>query len=176
MGVTPVELEGIDLGEHRIWLHLDGFADVFRPVDTSDGSKGEVLVSLAEEGSRLTVKTGHSEAQVFIDGTPIGQGKKVVMPSVDRGTLKVRVEAPGVEPANLSVRLGARSRVCVRARLETAEKGESELVELPPVYARWTFWAASAAVVGGGVTGGVLLAKALEPPPPPEGDVLVVLP
>ncbi len=176
VGVTPIELEGIELGEHRVRLHLDGYADVFRPVDTSDGTKGELAANLTDQGSRLTIKTGSVDAQVSIDGTPIGQGKKVVLPSVDRGTVRVRVEASGVEPAVLSVRVGARSRHTIKARLKAADRGESELVELPPVYARWTFWAASAAVVGGGVTGAVLLAKALEPPPPPEGDVVVVLP
>lgn len=176
VGVTPLELEGVELGEHRVRLHLDEYADVFRPVDTTDGSKGEVVVSMSQEGSRLAVKTGHAEAKVLLDGTEVGQGRKVVLPSVDRGTVRVRVEAPGVEPAVESVRLGARSRHNLRARLLPAERGDSSLVELPPFYGRWTFWAATAAVVGGGVTGGVLLAKALEPPEPPEGDVVVVLP
>jgi hypothetical protein len=176
VGVTPLDLTDVPLGEHQVRVALDGYAEVFRPVDTTDGRKGALDLVLTERGSRLTVKTGADGASVLVNGSLAGQGARVVLPAVDRGTLLLAVSASGLEPATMSVRMPARGRVTVKADLQPAGAGRSELVQLPPLYGRWTFWAASAAVVGGGVTGAVILAKALEPPAPPEGDVLVVLP
>ncbi len=175
-GETPLSLSGIPLGEHQVRVALDGYADVFRPVDTSDGSKGEVEIALSDEGGSLKVKTGSGEATVLINGNPVGQGGTVRLPRVDRGNLEVEVSAPGVEPARLSVRMPPSGSLVLAASLQSADKGGSALRELPPVYGRWTFWAASTAVVAGGVAGGLITAQALQPPPPPSGDVLVVLP
>jgi hypothetical protein len=175
-GVTPLEVSGIPLGEHQVRVALDGYADVFRPVDTRDGRKGVVEVALSDEGGSLKVKTGSGQATVRINGNPVGQGGRVRLARVDRGTLEVEVSEPGVEPARLSVRMPAAGSLVLAASLKPADKGGSELRELPPVYGRWTFWAATTAVAAGGVAGGLLVAQALEPPPPPSGDVLVVLP
>jgi hypothetical protein len=176
VGDTPLSISGVALGQHQVRVALDGYADVFRPVDTTDGRKGALDLTLTDHGSRLTVKTGVDAASVLVNGSLAGQGARVVLPEVDRGTLQVAVSAPGLEPAELSVRMPARGRVTVKADMLAAADGRSELVQLPPLYGRWTFWAASAAVAGGGVAGAVILAKALEPPAPPQGDVLVVLP
>jgi len=174
-GVTPLELEGIDLGEHQVRLVLDDHAEVFRPVDTTDGSKGEVNVSLDDEGARLRVRTGRADATVLVNGHAVGQGARVTIPMVERGNLRVSVQAPDAEPTQANVRVLAKGRVALRAQLEPSG-GESELRVLPPIYQRWTFWAATGGAVAAGVTGTVLLAKALQPPAPLEGDVVVVLP
>ncbi len=176
VGTTPLDVSGIPLGEHHVRLALDGYADVFRPVDTTDGRKGSLEASLSERGGKLTVKTGADDAVVSANGCELGQGSRVVLPRVDRGTLQLQVTRAGYEPATLSVRLPGNGATTVKADLAPTGDGRSELTKLAPFYGRWTFWAATAAVAGGGVAGGVILAKALEPPPPPEGDVLVVLP
>jgi hypothetical protein len=176
VGVTPLDLEDVPLADHRVRIALEGYADVYRPVDTSDGRKGSLDVTLPERGSKLVIKTSREDASVSINGAAVGRGARVVLPLVDRGTLQLEVTAPGAQPAEGSVRSLGRGTVTVKASLVEAGQGRSSLDSVPPLYARWTFWAASGAVAAGGVTGAVLLAKALEPPPPPEGDVLVVLP
>ena len=175
-GVTPLDLSGTALGEHQVRVVLDGYAEVYRPVDTSDGRKGSLDLTLAQQGARLTVKTGSADATVTINGSTVGQGSTVVLPRVDRGTLQLQVTEPGAQPAAMSVRMPANGKVTIKASLAPTDQGRSELRQLPPFYGRWTFWAATGAVAAGGVTGGVILAKALEPPLPPEGDVMVVLP
>jgi hypothetical protein len=176
VGSTPLMLTEQPPGSHKVRVALDGYAEVFRIVDTSDGRKGEVIATLREQGGKLVVKTGDDQASVSVNGSVVGQGSRVVIPSVERGSLQVAVSAPDRDPASVSVRIPIRGTVGVKASLVPVGQGSSELVILPPVYQRWTFWAATAAVAGGGVAGGVLLAKALEPPPAPEGDVVVVLP
>ena len=176
LGVTPLELTDVELGEHQVRVALEGYAEIFRPVDTTDGRKGALDLTMVDHGTKLTVKTGVDSASVLVNGSLAGQGSRVVLPKVDRGTLQLVVSAPGVEPASMAVHIPARGRVAVQADLVQAGQGSSELNQLPPVYGRWTFWTATAVVAAGGVTGAVILAKALEPPPPPEGDVLVVLP
>lgn len=176
LGVTPLDISGVALGEHEVRVALDGYAQVFRPVDTSDGRKGSLDLTLDPKGGGLTVKTGSDAATVTINGSQVGQGARVRLPAVDRGTLQIEVSEPGFEPANLALRMPASGVVTVRASLVAAGEGRSELRQLAPFYGRWTFWAATGAVAAGGVAGGVILAKALEPPPAPEGDVMVVLP
>jgi len=175
-GVTPLDLSGYALGDHLVRVALDGYADVFRPVDTSDGRKGSLELTLSQKGARLTIKTGSADATVAVNGATVGQGTKVVLPRVDRGTLQLQVTEPGAQPATMSVRVPASGKVTIKASLAPTGQGRSELRQLPPFYGRWTFWAATGAVAAGGVAGGVILAKALEPPLPPEGDVMVVLP
>ncbi len=176
VGVTPLDISGIALGEHQVRLALDGWVEVFRPVDTSDGRKGSLDLTLSQSGAKLTVKTGSDQAVVTINGSQVGQGTRVHLPGIDRGTVKLQVSGPGLEPATMSLRVPAKGSVTVKAKLAPTGQGASELRQLPPFYGRWTFWAATGAVAAGGVAGGVILAKALEPPEPPSGDVLVVLP
>ncbi|MFH1463451.1 MAG: PEGA domain-containing protein [Pseudomonadota bacterium] len=176
VGRTPLELEDIPPAEHRVHLALDGYAHVFRTVDTRDGSKGLVEVGLSTGGTKVVVLTGHDDATVTSSDEVLGTGRKVVLPAVERCRLPLVVTAPGQDPAELTLAVTGHGSVSAKATLGAASSGASRLVQRPPVYARWTFWTATAGVAAVGATGGVVLAQALAPPPLPEGDVLVVLP
>jgi hypothetical protein len=176
VGSTPLELEAVPPGEHRVHLVLAGYADIFRTIDTRDGSRGQVHADLTTSGTRIAVLTGRDDATVTAGGDVVGVGRKVVLPAVERSRLDLAVTAPGQDPAAITVQVTGHGHVTVRASFGASGSGGSRLLQRPPLYGRWTFWTATAGVVAVGTTGGVFLGQALAPAPPPEGDVLVVLP
>lgn len=176
-GVTPLDLTDVPGGKHAVRLSMDGFAQVFRQVDTSDGSMGDVRVRLSERGSRLVVRTGRGDARVLVAGTEVGQGRKVVIRSMDAGSATVVVEATGYQSLQKSVRVPKNGRTAIRARLARADSSKKgQVVVLKPVLERWTFWAASSAVAVSGGVGGWFVWDLTRPPPLPEGDVQVPVP
>ncbi len=176
-GLSPLEMDDIPPGVHHVRLSLDGYADAFRTVDTTDGSKGEVHVRLSQRGTRLTIRTDQPDATVLVSGNMIGIGSRVKLPAMERGMHQIRVEAPGCKTVQRSVAIPARGRLKVRVNLARADSTrQSKLVVLEPFYRRWTFWAIAGGSVAGGAVAGTAIALALAPEPPPEGDVTVTLP
>jgi hypothetical protein len=177
VGVTPWHGTGIPSGGHEVRLDRSGMATVFRFIDTSDGSRGELYSHLSRKGAHLRVKSPSAEAQLSLNGVLVGTGRKVRIPRLDRGSYSARVEAPGYAPAERMVEVPNRGRVLLQAKLIPASLGtESQIVTQKPLLERWIFWAATGTVAAGAVTGAVILATTHAPAPPPEGDVQVVLP
>ena len=177
VGSTPLDLTGIPQGPHGVRLSLEGHAEVFRAVDTSDGSRGEVDATLPPDGAALVVRTGRSDASVAVNGCPVGSGRRVRVPEVERGLVQLVVEAPGQAPAERQVKVPASGAVRLRASLVPAGgSARSQVADVPPLVRRWGFWAAAGGVAAAGAAGGVALAVALAPEPPPGGDVTVTLP
>jgi hypothetical protein len=176
VGVTPLSLTEVDSGVHRVRVQLEGYGTVLREVDTSEGSRGDVQVTMVADSPELIVKTGNDDATVYVDGHLIEEGSKVSL-DLARGTYVLRVEAPGFQTAERSVRVPREGRVSYRATLSLDGSPEHSALEIiTPLTSRWTFWAAvGAGAVGAGVTGAIV-AESMEPDPPPTGDVEVLLP
>ena len=172
-GVSPLSLEGIEPGEHAVRLDLEDHATQFRVVDTTDGSKGVVEVTMKEEGGRLKVKTHRADATVLLDGMSLGTGTSVQIARLARGRYDLRVEAPGAEPAEGRITIGEKRGATWRAHLEPTD---SALAEQRPLLTRWTFWTAVGLGGGAAATGGWLAWQAAQPEPLPEGDITVNLP
>ncbi len=177
VGHTPLDLTGISEGIHGVELRLPGYADVFRSVDTTDGSKGEVTATLLPGGATLDVRTGRADASVAVNDCPVGTGSRVRISSVAPGTVQITVQAPGQATALRQVSVPRSGRVALRVRFQPAAGNvRSVLEEVPPLYRRWRFWAVAGGLAAAGAAGGAALAVTLTPEPPPHGDVTVTLP
>ncbi|MCP4809560.1 MAG: PEGA domain-containing protein [Proteobacteria bacterium] len=174
VGVTPLELEDIPPGEHRVGIVHPDHALLVRTVETWNGEKGEVSAKLKDEGAKLIVKTGSASATVTLDGVPIGTGKKVKT-RAQRGGYELHVEAIGAASADEKISVPISGAVQYDADL-AAVGGTSSLTESTPTLRRPIFWIAvggGAALVGGGAA---VTAAVLAPDPDPEGDTVLQLP
>lgn len=167
VGTTPLRLEGVDPGVHGVAVIHPEHPMVVRTVDTTDGGRGEVIVSLPTSGAALKV-SAPDDARVFVNGVLVGEGASVKTDRIEKGRATVRVETGGrtIEQA-LSVPAAGTVSLMV---------DDGRLVARKPLVERWGFWAA----IGGGVAAGagtaVAVAVATQPEPLPTGDVVVVLP
>ncbi len=169
VGVTPLRLEGVAAGEHDVRVELDGYATVLRAIDTTDGRRGEVLVTMAKEGGTITVKTGSGDATVYVNDVLIGSGATVRGGPYEDGRARVRVvsAADGAVEGNVSI--PESGGVTVRV----APEGISEV---QPLYRRWGFWAVVGGVTAAGGGAAIAAAVAAAPDPVEEGDQILVLP
>ncbi|MFT4979681.1 MAG: hypothetical protein ACI8S6_005593 [Myxococcota bacterium] len=177
VGPTPLSLDGYAPGIYTIRLELDRHASVFRTLDTTDNDIGIIEARLPERGARLVVKTGHSDAEVFVEGQSIGTGSKVQIPELERRQYEIEVRAPGAKPALTRLDMPSSGRLTYRAELEEASaQDSSQLVYVPPLTRRWGFWTATGVGAAAAAAGGAMLYSALQPVPVPNGDVVVILP
>lgn len=168
VGQTPLRLEGIAAGTHGLVLQFEGRATVVRTVDTSDGSRGELTVSLPKGGSTLKVATGSPSGKVFLNGAPIGEGAVVNFGPVEKGHATVTVEVDG-QRVSAGQTLPASGTLMLRRTPDGIER-------MKPLTQRWGFWAAIGGGAAVGAGAGVVTAVALQPEPLPSGDTVVTLP
>ena len=110
VGVTPLELKGVSQAKHVVHVKQKGFADLIRIVDTSDGSTGELDVKLANKGAHLIVWTGSKEGALMVEGVPIGEGRRISFPKLEKGKYEVEIQAPNKDREELDSR--PQSRIC----------------------------------------------------------------
>lgn len=173
VGTTPLKLQDIPPGVHQVLIGLGGHAWLLREVDTSDGSKGVIDASLAPTGTELVLNTQHADAEVWLGGVMLAQGRQAEL-LLSRGEWPLEVRS-GAESLSTTLTVPLTGRMLYKVRWP--EDGQpAELVELAPLVQRWTFWAAVGAGTGAVAGTSALLARALAPEPPPAGDVVVTLP
>lgn len=168
VGVTPLRLEHVMPGVHGVELRMEDRARLARSVDTTDGSRGEVIATLARNGCTLTVTTGADDARVYVNDVPAGSGSRVTYGPVEKGRVEVRVDSGGASTAT-AVTLPGSGKMALKME-------EGALVRQAPLVQRWGFWAAvggGAVAVAGGATAVAIVADA---PPAPAGDVVETLP
>jgi len=177
VGTTPLEITGISPTKHHIRLQLAGHAEAFRTVDMADGRKGELRTRMQPEGAHLVVHTGMETAEVYLQGSYIGAGEKVEIPSLGPGRLMLEVRAPDHAAAHKSFRAPPEGRIIYKAELMPS-KGDvpSSLTYLPPLTHRWTFWAAVGVGASGVGATSALIWRATQPEDVPTGDVIIVTP
>ncbi len=168
VGKTPLRLEGIALGVHGVLVQAPDRAAIIRSVDTTDGSRGELKVSLPKAGSSLKITTGSPNAKVLVNGTVIGEGATVKFGPLEKGKAQIVIEADGTRVADTVSVPGSGTLMLHRAG-DTIEKQK-------PLTQRWGFWAAVGGGVAVGAGAGIATAVAVQPDPPPAGDTVVTLP
>jgi hypothetical protein len=150
----------VDLGQHVISVHKDGFDTVEKRVDVAGGNalSLDVTLSRPSAGRYLTVR-GDNEATILIDGSIAAVGR--FAGPLAPGTHAVSVTEPGKRPFATTIELG---------------EGEvrSLDVSLLPLHQRpllpWIIGAAAVAVAGATVGGYFLFksggASSSSAPPP----------
>jgi len=183
VGVTPLELEGIEPGIHRIRYQVDKGPIVLREVDTSDGTKGEVSANIPKRSARLLVGTGDEFGRVFLNDQLVGEGRRVFL-RLARGQYTLRVEADSSKSAERKLRVPAGGVLAFRANLVPEEASMASRIEEGwSVNSPWILWTAAGVGGVGAVTGVAVIARNAggsdnEPPEPQpdSGDLVVRLP
>lgn len=183
VGVTPLELQGIEPGIHRVRYQVDNGPIVLREVDTTDGTKGEVAANIPSRSARILVNTGSEFGRVFLNDQLLGEGRRVVL-HLARGQYTMRVEAENFKSAQRKLRIPAGGIHAFRSNLVPEEATLASRVEPSwSVDSPWVLWTAAGLGGVGAVTGVAVIAKnaggddpdTLEPQPDP-GDLVVRLP
>ena len=180
VGLTPLALEGVESGEHTVQLKKKGYASVFRRIDTSDGSKGEVEARLPKSGASLGLRTGNVDSTLTLQGMGLGPAPAYKIGRVERGRYHVIVSAPGMKTIDQTVEVPRKGSAHYRAHLRPKDgAAPSVLTEATPFYKHWLFYtsvgsvvAASAAVMAASASSG----GSAPAPTSPSGDILVSLP
>jgi len=182
MGTTPLNLEEVEGGKHTVQLIMRGYASVFRQIDTSDGSKGEVEARMPRRGVPLTVRAGTPEASLSIEGMRFGPQANYRFGPVERGRYELIISAPDKKTIEQTVEVPLSGTAMYRARLRPQEGAPaSTLSKSQPFYRHWAFYTAvgGAAALGGAVAA-ISLAGANNSSstgtPTPTGDVTINLP
>jgi hypothetical protein len=177
VGLTPLHMEDVEAGEHTVQLVLRGHGSVFRRFDTSDGSKGEIVVRMPKNGTPLTISTWNDEAVLTIEGMKIGPQSKFRLGLVERGRYQVQITAPGKKTIEHSLLVPPSGTALYRAKLRPqAGAAPSTLTKTPPFYQHWIFWTAIGAATTTATTMAVISYQAGAPVATPPGDILVTLP
>ncbi|MBM74845.1 MAG: hypothetical protein CMK59_05555 [Proteobacteria bacterium] len=177
VGLTPLKLESLEPAPYKVLIRQRGYSSVIREMDTSLGDKGDLKAKLPKKGGRIHFKTNLSNAEVYVHGFMIGKGKRVRTPSLEKGLYELEIRADNMKPATTSLNIENGESYRFKTTLSEKDGGvPSNITEVPPLTARWYFWAGigGAAVAGG--TSSFLLYKSLQPEPQESGDVPVTLP
>jgi len=179
VGETPLALEEVESGKHTIQIKKKGYSSVFRRLDTSDGSKGEVEARLPKTGASLVLRTGTDASNLTIQGMQLGPQATYKFGRVERGRYHLVVSAPGMKTIDKTVEVPISGSATYRARLRPKEgTAPSILAPSPPFYRHWIFYSAvgSAVLTGAAIAlmsssdgGGAIQTS-------PSGDILVRLP
>jgi len=182
VGSTPLNLEEVESGKHSVQLIKRGYASVFRQIDTSDGSKGEIEVRMPSRGVPLTVRAGNPETNLTIEGIRFGPQSNYRFGPVERGRYALVIEAPGQKTIEQTVEVPISGTALYRARLRHKDGvPPSVLSKGQPFYRHWLFYTA---VGGAAALTGTVAAIAISSgnnntssdPTTPNGDVLINLP
>ncbi len=182
VGTTPLNLEEVESGKHTVQLIQRGYASVFRQIDTSDGSKGEVEARMPRRGVPLTVRTGDPGSSLSIEGMRFGPQANYRFGPVERGRYELLITAPDKKTIEQPVEVPLSGTALYRAKLRPQDgAAPSVIAKSQPFYRHWAFFTA---VGGGAVLGGTIAAIAMANSDSssstgtstPNGDVLITLP
>ncbi len=172
VGAFPVQPLTVSPGEHTIAVKRAGYGDFVKKVTVAAGKSTEVVAALEAVAGFLSVTADVPDAQVFLDGSPLGTAPltEVLLPP---GNHEVAVRKEGHRPdvQRLAVRAGKEYQINARlepevavAAVTTDRPERTELLppvtagpELPietvtqvdeePLYKKWYVWAGVGAVV-----------------------------
>ena len=177
---TPLALEGVESGEHTVQLKKKGYASVFRRIDTSDGSKGEVEARLPKKGATLGLRTGNVDSTLTVQGMGLGPAPSYRLGKVERGRYHMVVSAPGMKTIDQTVEVPLKGSAHYRAKLRPKDgAAPSVLTEATPFYKHWLFYTTVGSVVAASAAAAALSSSGgggAAPTNSPSGDILVSLP
>ena len=182
VGKTPLNLEEVEGGKHTVQLIMRGYASVFRQIDTSDGSKGEVEARMPRRGVPLTVRAGSPDARLTIEGMRFGPQPTYRFGPVERGRYELVISAPDKKTIEQTVEVPLSGTALYRARLRPQEGAPpSILTKAQPFYRHWAFYTAVGGVAAlGGTVAAISMANGNKSSSngtvTPTGDVTINLP
>ena len=179
VGMTPLALEEVESGEHTVQLKKKGYASIFRRLDTSDGSKGEVEARLPKSGSLLAVRTGNPAATLTVQGMEFGPQPSYRFGKVERGRYHLVLKAEGMKTIDKTIEVPLSGTAMYRAKLRPKNGAPpSVLTESTPFYKHWIFYTAVGSIVAGTATAMALSASGGggTAQTSPSGNILVNLP
>ena len=150
VGTTPLALEEVESGKHTVQIKKKGYASIFRRLDTSDGSKGEVEARLPRSGAVFSVNTGNPASTLSVQGMEFGPQTNYRFGKVERGRYHLVVKAEGMKTIDKTVEVPLKGTAMYRAKLRPKEgAAPSVLTESTPFYKHWIFYTAVGSVVAG---------------------------
>ncbi|MDB4956705.1 MAG: hypothetical protein JWO36_4274 [Myxococcales bacterium] len=124
IGKVPVEKK-IASGEHPVVVRLEGFKQFDQKVRVEAGQTVTVQADLKAVG-RLRILSTPSQAQVIINGLPVG--KTPLDQEVEVGETVIRIELAGFQPFEQTVTIEGGKTQTLSRELAVAGPSESELV------------------------------------------------
>jgi hypothetical protein len=154
LGTSPLP-RGVEVlpGPHEVAVSLAFHEPVTQTINVHAHERRLFQTTLhpVELNARLVVNALPADAEITLDGTPVGRG--TFDQRVRPGTHQLTFAAQGYQPRSESVRVGVLSEETVRVTLDPRSRS---------VFTRWYFWAA----VGGAIAVGATLAVVLNPVEP----------
>ena len=151
-------------------------------MDTSDGSKGKIKSSMTKMGASLVVRTNDSKADVYVEDTLVGTGKRVKLSKVAPGLYEIRIQAPNRKSVRSNINVPPRGSLSYRAKLPETDSSAAASLKLTRggsgsgLAASPVFWGA----LGTGslltAAGTWFIIDSMQPEPAPSGDTTLTLP
>ncbi|MCE9614539.1 MAG: PEGA domain-containing protein [Lentisphaerae bacterium] len=128
-GRTPLTLERIPEGQHRLQVQHPGYAPFEETLQAEAGSHTTVDAPLAPLPARLRVVTEPPGARVYLDNALHGESP-VTIDDLPPGAYRLRVEATGYATAGRTVTLALAANVTEEVRLDS-NSGTLQLITEP---------------------------------------------
>ena len=160
-GATSVRIDGkptgqrdgvhsavLDPGTHVFEAVREGYEPAVRRIEFKAGEHAEVILDAKShpKSSRISIEASPAQAEIWLDGKLVGRGH--YHGQIPLGTRRLRIVAPGHEPAERTVNVKPGSRQQVTIALTQSSR---------PITKQWWFWATGAALVAGAVVTAVLV-------------------
>lgn len=116
-GESPVELQKVQPGDHRVSLLLPGYAVAEHPFRTESGQVDTINVPLTPVPARLRVVSTPSAARVYLDNQLRGE-TPLTLESLPPGSYRLRVEADGYATESRTLALDLAANITEEVRLE----------------------------------------------------------
>jgi hypothetical protein len=104
VGRTPLELDGVSAGEHRLELNLEGFKPLEHALTVGREKTTELNLVLQRDLKRVRITSIPDGARVWLDDEPVGS-TPLQLPEVQSGTHSVRVALGGYAVETQQIRV-----------------------------------------------------------------------
>lgn len=128
-GLTPVTLERVASGEHRLRVQLDGHAPFEQSFSAEPGQRATIDARLEPLPARLSVVSVPPGARLYVDNQRRGD-TPVTLEGLKPGAYRLRAELPGFATVGRTVTLELAGDAVEEIRLES-NSGPIELVTEP---------------------------------------------
>jgi len=126
-GETPVELALPPDRRVTIRLFREGYKPARRSFSLRSGEKRHVHLSLQPELSRVTISAEPADAQLYVDGKPLGHASQVI--ELTTRLHRIRISKPGYVEYTTSITPRSGIAQKVRVRLKTLKQARTESVK-----------------------------------------------
>lgn len=90
-GVTPATITNVMIGRHELRLDKNGYGIITKTLTLEENKPVNIKESLLN-GQEITITTGNTSAEVYIDGEPVGKSPVTIVVSFGRHTITAYTE------------------------------------------------------------------------------------